>query len=254
MSLQDCCPGCGAPLAKLATQCSACGLLARPIRFCQACGQPNAPRWYFCARCGAQLRRKPANAKAPPEPATFVALDVETANEERGSICQVGLAYFTNGVLTNRWLSLVDPEAKFSKENIAIHGITAKAVKRAPAYPKIAGQLREALENRIVVHHTPFDLGALMDASERYHLALAPCIWLDSSRVARDTWADCRDRGYGLGELAHRFSIEFHHHAADEDAKAAGLILLRAIEAANKPLSYWVRLHGKDWRGVQPRP
>jgi DNA polymerase-3 subunit epsilon len=40
----------------------------------------------------------------------FVAIDVETANPNMGSICQVGLARFVNGQLAEEWCTLVDPE------------------------------------------------------------------------------------------------------------------------------------------------
>ena len=40
----------------------------------------------------------------------FVAIDVETANADMGSICQVGLAKFVDGKVAEEWCTLVDPE------------------------------------------------------------------------------------------------------------------------------------------------
>lgn len=51
----------------------------------------------------------------------FVAFDVETANENRSSICQIGLAFFENGQLVETWESLVNPKTYFADMNIAIH-------------------------------------------------------------------------------------------------------------------------------------
>ena len=39
----------------------------------------------------------------------FVAIDVETANPNLASICQVGIAGFRDGVLAFEWKSYVDP-------------------------------------------------------------------------------------------------------------------------------------------------
>jgi len=40
----------------------------------------------------------------------FVAIDVETANADMASICQIGIATFENAVLKNEWKTYVDPE------------------------------------------------------------------------------------------------------------------------------------------------
>ena len=58
----------------------------------------------------------------------FIAIDVETANADMASICQVGIAKFADGQLVEVWSSLIDPEDFFDGINMAIHGIDAKAV------------------------------------------------------------------------------------------------------------------------------
>ena len=44
---------------------------------------------------------------------TFNAIDVETANADRASICQIGIVHVRDGVVVDRWQSLVDPEDWF---------------------------------------------------------------------------------------------------------------------------------------------
>ncbi len=58
----------------------------------------------------------------------FVTIDVETANANISSICQIGMARFRNGVLADEWVSLIDPEDYFEGINISIHGIDSAAV------------------------------------------------------------------------------------------------------------------------------
>ena len=55
----------------------------------------------------------------------FVAIDVETANSDWGSICQIGVASVDKGEIVDEWQTLVDPRTPFSDRNIGIHGITA---------------------------------------------------------------------------------------------------------------------------------
>ena len=52
----------------------------------------------------------------------FVALDVETANFDIGSICQIGIAKYRQGKLIDTFESLINPRCSFSQKNIDIHG------------------------------------------------------------------------------------------------------------------------------------
>jgi DNA polymerase-3 subunit epsilon len=40
----------------------------------------------------------------------FVAIDVETANADMSSVCQIGMAVFIDGILSSEWKTYVDPE------------------------------------------------------------------------------------------------------------------------------------------------
>lgn len=52
----------------------------------------------------------------------FIAIDVETANADMASICQIGIAKYKDGELVDEWSSLIDPEDYFDFINIDIHG------------------------------------------------------------------------------------------------------------------------------------
>ncbi|MBP0639682.1 BRCT domain-containing protein, partial [Cupriavidus sp. AcVe19-6a] len=77
-------------------------------------------------------------------------------------------------------------------------------------------------------------------ASARHGTPIPNCCWLDTACVARRAWPDVTQQGYGLASLAERFDIEFAHHDAAEDAKAAGLILVRAIAETGLDLPGWI--------------
>jgi len=171
----------------------------------------------------------------------FVALDVETANDDVGSICQIGLARYKKGALFREWVSLVDPEEKFSPVNIRIHGLSPAAVAGAPALPELAGTLRAWLNRRVVVCHTNFDQRALDRAFEKYGLAKLNCRWLDSCRAAKAAWAGCSPSGYGLAAVCGLIGHEFKHHDALEDAKAAGAVILAAGRKKGFDLAAWFK-------------
>ena len=105
----------------------------------------------------------------------FVAVDVETANKDIGSICQIGLAGFKDGALVREWVSLINPEEAFSDFNIRIHGLTAAHVADAPTLPEVAKTLRDWLNRKIVVCHTMFDQRALTQGFAKYELPELKC-------------------------------------------------------------------------------
>lgn len=182
---------------------------------------------------------------------SFNAIDVETANADRASICQIGIVQVRNGTLGKEWSTLVDPEDWFDPWNVSIHGIDRKAVKGAPTLPDLHAELTRWLRDAVVVSHTSFDRVALERAAAKYNLPPLETVWLDSARVARRAWQDeFASRGYGLKKLAKHFGIEFKHHDALEDAKAAARILLKAVEASELDVEDWLR---RVERPIRPR-
>lgn len=171
----------------------------------------------------------------------FIALDVETANPDMGSICQIGVAGFADGRLVHQWSTLVDPEDYFDEINVSIHGIHEGMVKGAPTIPAIAEPLRQQLEGRVCVCHTHFDRIAVSRAFERYGIPEIATTWLDSARVVRRVWKEFAWAGYGLASVCEKIGYEFKHHDALEDAKAAGHILLAAMRDSALDLDGWRR-------------
>ncbi len=169
----------------------------------------------------------------------FIALDVETANADIASVCQIGIVAFDHGTVTNSWQSLVNPEDDFDVFNISIHGIDQSAVSRAPTFPQIYESVRKWLTDSVVASHTPFDRVAIERVVEKYGLEQVACAWLDTARVARRAWPQFSQRGYGLANLAAHLGIPFVPHNAEEDARAAGEVLVRAIEETGTPVHEW---------------
>lgn len=170
----------------------------------------------------------------------FAAIDVETANADLSSICQVGIAIFRDGAHVSSWSSLVDPEDEFDGFNVSIHGIDEQAVLGAPNWPAVASELRALLGGSVVACHTPFDRAATTLACEKYRLDQFDCRWLDTARVVRRAWPDkFATTGYGLRNVAKFLGISFKHHDALEDARAAGEVLCRASAHAGLTVDDW---------------
>jgi DNA polymerase-3 subunit epsilon len=58
--------------------------------------------------------------------------------------------------------------------------------------------------------------------------------------VVRRTWPQFAQCGYGLANIAQYLKIDFKHHNAREDARAAGEILLMAIAETGLSVEQWL--------------
>lgn len=170
----------------------------------------------------------------------FVAIDVETANADLASICQVGIVGFKDGRVVESWQSLVDPEDYFHWANVAVHRIDEDAVRGAPTMPQLFDVIAEKTSGRVLVCHTHFDRVALSRSVQRYGLQELDCSWLDSARVVRRTWAEFARTGYNLPNITEWLGIEYQAHDAEEDARAAGEVLLRAMSESGLSVQGWL--------------
>jgi DNA polymerase III subunit epsilon len=162
----------------------------------------------------------------------FYVVDVETANQARSSICQIGIARFSNGGLAGSWQSLINPLVDFCGFNIGIHGITPDMVADAPAWSDVYPEVDRLLSGALVASHTNFDRTALSNACSQ---CAVPQInynkWIDTCSLARSAWPQLPN--HKLVTLTAHFGIVYKAHDALEDARAAGEILLMAMHEHN---------------------
>lgn len=173
----------------------------------------------------------------------FTAIDVETANSDYGSICQVGLATFDEGHLIETWETLVNPGTHFDAFNTSIHGIDQATVRGAPTFDKAHAEIVRRCGADLIVSHGSFDRASMRSACARYSLPSIDADWIDTARVARRAWRDVSRSGFALNSLCRRFEIDLaQHHNALADAVAAGHILLRACSDSGREVRDWLSL------------
>lgn len=164
----------------------------------------------------------------PKGPFRFFALDVETANNDRGSICQIGVACVRPDNSIETWMTYVDPQVDRWVFTY-LHGISARTVKGAPTFAEVLPVLRDALAGQTVYQHSGFDRSAVAAACGNSGLNIPQWDWCDSVHVARAAWPELRGNGgHGLASLKLHLGLEFDHHDAGEDARAAAEVVLRA--------------------------
>ena len=177
---------------------------------------------------------------APPFPSgpfRFVALDVETANHDRRSICQVGVACVRPDNSIETWATYVDPQtARWAFTSI--HGISEATVSGAPAFEQVLPTLERALGGVCVFQHSGFDRSAIRAACAAIGRSEPEWDWRDSVSTARAAWPELKGNGgHGLASLKQHLGLSFDHHDAGEDARAAAEIVLHAEGVRTRPIN-----------------
>lgn len=180
----------------------------------------------------------------------FVVVDVETACSRVSSICQVGIVGFKDGVEMFEYETLVDPLDRFSSFNTRIHGITGDHVLGAPTFSDIHAAIDGHLAGRITVAHSFFDKGALGAACAIHERRVIETTWLDSVRVAKRAWPELSSHRPNI--LTKFLGVRHKHHDALSDARAAGMVIVRAIEHTGIELAGWLSPTGGR-RGPAPK-
>ncbi len=144
---------------------------------------------------------------------TFTALDFETANYRRHSVCQIGLVRFERGVIVREISRLVrPPENWFRDDFTAIHGIHARSVADAPDFADLWPEVLPWIVGQTVVAHNgpAFDFSVLRHVLTHYGLPTPDFIGVCTLRIYRR----------GLAELCAEHGIALDHHDALSDSRA----------------------------------
>lgn len=170
---------------------------------------------------------------------TFFTIDAETASDD-STICQVGIARFENGVVTEKWNSLVNPETQLFINGHA-HCIDYDMVKDAPTFEYIYPIIKKMTEDVIVVHHMPFVKSSLNLVCDKYHLPhLDYDLWIDSAKMLRRTYFEVSKVGFGLFNAASILNIPTGiFHDALQDAIITGEIAVECTKKRECNLADW---------------
>lgn len=175
----------------------------------------------------------------------FTAIDFETANEQRNSVCSVGIVVVENGIITEQKEFLVKPkELRFNPINISIHGITAETVKNAPTFPEIWHEIKSYIENRVLLaHNADFDADVLYTMLNDYNIEIPQLQFMCTLDLSRQCFPNLGR--HKLSDVAQLLGIQLRHHNALSDAYTAAQIGLTAWKIENNLLDNYQELYSK---------
>ena len=182
----------------------------------------------------------------------FVAIDFETANRQHGSACQIGLVHATtDGQILSSFSSLICPDTDlgiFDPRHSAIHSITAKTVANAPTMAEIADVITSFLGDRIVLaHYMSFDYAEWCEHARRGHLPELKNQRL-CTHAATKLLFDRTGKHNDLETIVEEFApgVQFQHHSAVEDARAAACVLAGLLRRSGKSINDLLEMAGSQ--------
>jgi DNA polymerase-3 subunit epsilon len=159
-----------------------------------------------------------------------IAIDFETANEERSSACAIGLAWIENDKITRREHRLIRPkELRFSDRNILVHGIRPHDVENKPEFPDVIAEFLPEISGSLVfAHNAEFDVGVLCATLQAYEQPIPEFNFICTMKISSCLWPYFPSAS--LDTVADRLGIQFRHHDAQQDAYACAQIALIAAK------------------------
>lgn len=159
----------------------------------------------------------------------FIAIDFETANSNRTSICSMGAAIVENGKLIGTEHFFIKPVPNYYDGfNTQLHGIDDSHTRNKGTFAQQWHELKKYFNNKtIVAHNASFDCSVLRSTLDNSKLAYPD---LDYHCTFRLSQATLPLPAHKLSDVSRHFQIKLNHHNAESDAHAAALIALKLCE------------------------
>lgn len=159
----------------------------------------------------------------------FAAIDFETANGQRSSVCSVGVIIVRNGIVTDRFYSLIQPTPNYyTYWTTQVHGLTRRDTDGQPTFPEVWARIAPRIGGLpLVAHNRPFDEGCLKAVFEEYGMEYPGYTFyctLAASRRRLRLPSHCLD----VVAAACGYDLTAHHHAL-ADAEACAAIALKLL-------------------------
>ena len=153
----------------------------------------------------------------------FAALDFETANNERTSVCSVGVVIVRNGEIVDSFYSLIQPEPNYyCYWNTNVHGLTQEDTENAPVFSEVWAQIAPKIEGLpLVAHNKSFDESCLKAAFRCYQMDYPDYEFYCTYQASKRAFPHAVSYKLDSISLLCGYRLENHHHAlADAEACA----------------------------------
>ena len=174
----------------------------------------------------------------------FAAIDFETANCERSSVCSVGVVIVRDGEIVDRFYSLIKPEPEYYNYWCTrVHGLCAKDTENAPVFPFVWEKVEVLFKQHgiegvssmngerglpLVAHNKAFDESCLKAVFRVYQMDYPDYIFLDTLCASRRVFPDIENHQLHTVAAECGYDLTNHHHAL-ADAEACAVIAMKIL-------------------------
>lgn len=161
----------------------------------------------------------------------FAAIDFETANGKRTSVCSVGVVIVRDGEVYDRVYELIRPRPNFYNYwTTRIHGMTYEDTAEALDFPEVWADIAPRIEGLpLVAHNSPFDEGCLRAVYELYEMSYPQSYhFYCTCRASRRMFPQLPNHQLHTVSAHCGYDLTNHHHAL-ADAEACAVIALQIL-------------------------
>ena len=153
----------------------------------------------------------------------FAAIDFETANGNRSSVCSVGVVIVRGGEIVDTFYSLIQPEPNYYNYWCCqVHGLCREDTDDAPVFPDVWAKIEPLIDDLpLVAHNRPFDEGCLRAVFRVYRMDYPEYDFYDTLAASRRLLPHLDNHQLQIVAAACGYQLTNHHHAlADAEACA----------------------------------
>ena len=160
----------------------------------------------------------------------FAAIDFETANASRSSVCSVGIVIVRDGLIIDKIYELIKPEPNYySYFCTKVHGLTSEDTVNSPVFPDVWNRIVSKIEGLpLVAHNSPFDSGCLRAVFKTYRMDYPEYEFHCTLKASRKLFRDIANHQLNTVAMHCGFNLTNHHHAL-ADAEACAVIALKTL-------------------------
>lgn len=153
----------------------------------------------------------------------FAAIDFETANYERSSVCSVGIVVVRNGEIADTFYSLIQPEPNYYNYMCSkVHGLTREDTEEAPVFSEVWKHVEPIIKGLpLVAHNKAFDESCLKAAFKVYQMDYPDYPFYDTLAASRKAFPNADNHQLQTVATLCGYDLRKHHNAlADAEACA----------------------------------
>ena len=160
----------------------------------------------------------------------FAAIDFETANCERSSVCSVGVVVVRDGKIEDTFYSLIHPEPNYYNYWCTeVHGLRRRDTECSDVFPDVWAKIEPMIAGLpLVAHNSPFDEGCLRAVFGVYQMDYPEYEFYDTYRTARRAFPELENHQLHTVAAACGYDLKNHHHAL-ADAEACARIAMKIL-------------------------